>query len=209
MAQAVSPLTGKGQATRARLLAAARAEALDTAGSVEVAKVAARAAVVPSLVYRYFGSKTGLMTGLVDDFFDRLHAEVLDLELAGHGGWAQRERMRLELGVRFHYDEPFAVVLYTMLGRDPQVARAEATRIVAVVEQVGRNIRDGQAVGEVPLEVDPRLTGAAAFGAMQQVVVEALGRRRRPTPGEIVDILWRQFAASVRIEGAATKLPGL
>jgi AcrR family transcriptional regulator len=172
-----------------------------------VAKVAARAEVVPSLVYRYFGSKAGLMTSLVDDFFDRLHAEVLDLELVGHGGWARRERLRLELGVRFHYDEPFAVVLYTMLGRDAQVARAEATRIAAVVEQAGRNIRDGQAVGEVPLDVDPRLAGAAAFGAMQQVVLEALGRRRRPPPGEIVEVLWHQFA-SVRVDGTARTPPG-
>jgi AcrR family transcriptional regulator len=193
------PSTPKGQATRRRLLDVARRLALDTGGRVELAKVAEVANVVPSLVHRYFGSKAGLVAALVDDFFDRFHAEVLDVDLDARGDWAEYERVRLELGVRFHYAEPFAVVLYGELARDPEVARKEAVRIAAVVDRAARSIRRGQKRGELPIGVDPRLAGAAMFGAMRLVLVEALTRKPKPPPEQVIEVLWRQVAASVRI----------
>jgi hypothetical protein len=38
------------------------------------------------------------------------------------------------------------------------------------------------------------------FGAMQRVMVEALGRKRRPSERTVIDLLWRQVAASVHID---------
>ena len=195
-----APLTEKGQATRRRLLAAARDRAIATGGHFEIADVGRDAGVVPSLVHRYFGSKSGLVTALVDEYFDRFHAEVLDLDLDRRGDWAHHERLRLEAGVHFHYREPFAVVVYGALARDPEVARREAERIAKVVERAARSIRKGQKAGELPDDVDPGLAGAAMFGAMRLVMVEALTRKNRPPPERVIDVLWRQVAASVHID---------
>lgn len=192
------PATAKGQATRERLLEAARELAIATDGRIEIAPVAAAAGVVPSLVHRYFGSKAGLVGALVDDFFDRFHRQVLDLEPLGT--WAEHERMRLEAGVRFHYREPFAAVLYGPLAREPEVARREADRIAAVVTRAARSVRRGQRNGELPIGVDPELAGAAMFGAMRLVMVHAMGRPRRPRPERVIEVLWRQIAAAVCID---------
>ena len=194
------PQTPKGRATRERLLAAARELAIHSGGQVEIAAVAAAAGAVPSLVHRYFGTKAGLVGALVDAFFDRFQREVFDLDLTREGDWAQHERLRLEAGVRFHYREPFAVVLYGALARDPEVARRELTRIAVIVQRAARSIRKAQRLGEIPVGVDPALAGAAMFGAMRQVMVEALTRPRRPAPERVIDFLWRQIAASVQLD---------
>jgi AcrR family transcriptional regulator len=199
MSSPAAPTTRKGQATRDRLLEAARELAIASGGHFEIADVAKAAGVVPSLVHRYFGSKSGLVGALVDDFFDRFHAEVLDLDLDAEGTWAQHERARLEAGVHFHFAEPFAVVVYGALARDPEVARRDAARIGAVVARAARSIRKGQKAGELPVGVDPGLAGAAMFGAMRLVMVEALTRKKRPSAGQVIDLLWRQVAASVQI----------
>jgi hypothetical protein len=65
---------------------------------------------------------------------------IFDLDLA-EGDWPHHERMRLEAGVRFHYREPFAVVLYGALARDPEVARRESARIAVIVQRAARSIR--------------------------------------------------------------------
>jgi AcrR family transcriptional regulator len=199
------PATPKGQATRQRLLEVARRVAIQSGGAVELARVAEAAGVVQSLVHRYFGSKAGLVSALVDDFFDRFHAEVLDVDLDELGDWARHERIRLERGVRFHYAEPFAVVVYGQLARDPEVARKEADRIAVVVGRAARSIRRAQRRGELPVGVDPGLAGAAMFGAMRLVLVEALRREPRPRPEQVIEVLWRQVAASVRIDASAGK----
>jgi AcrR family transcriptional regulator len=195
-----SPLTRKGHATRERLLAAARELAIASGGHFELAEVAEAAGVVPSLVHRYFGSKAGLVTALVDDFFDRFAAEVLDLALDDRGDWAHHERLRLEAGVRFHLREPFAAVVYGALAREPEVAQREARRTAAIVDRAARSIRKGQKGGELPVGVDPGLAGAAMFGAMRLVMVEALSRSRRPAADAVIEALWRQVAAAVQID---------
>jgi AcrR family transcriptional regulator len=194
------PKTQKGRATRERLLACARDIAIANDGHVEIAWVAEAAGVVPSLVNRYFGSRSGLISALLDDFFGRLRAEVLDLNLDDRGTWAQHERIRLERGVHFHYTDPAAVVIYTRLSREPEVALTENRHIDRVVKRAAANIRRGQQRGELPSSIDPELAGAAMFGAMQRVMVTALGRTPRPRPDRVVEILWRQIAAAVEID---------
>ena len=194
------PRTQKGRATRERLLACARDIAIANDGHVEIAWVAEAAGVVPSLVNRYFGSRAGLIGALLDDFFGRLRAEVLDLNLDDQGTWLQHERIRLEKGVHFHYTDPTAVVIYTRLSREPEVALTESRHIDKVIKHAAANIRRGQKRGELPSSVDPELAGAAMFGAMQRVMVTALGRTPRPRPERIVDVLWRQITAAVEID---------
>jgi AcrR family transcriptional regulator len=194
------PRTRKGRETRERLLVCARDIAIANDGHLEIAWVAEAAGVVPSLVNRYFGSRAGLISALLDDFFDRLRAEVLDLDLDDQGTWAQHERIRLEKGVHFHYTDPAAVVIYTRLSREPEVALTENRHIERVVKHAAANIRRGQKRGELPSSIDPELAGAAMFGAMQRVMVTALGRTPRPRPDRVVEILWRQIAAAVEID---------
>lgn len=205
MSSAIDPITPKGQATRERLLRAARELTISNGGHVEIAEVAAVAGVTPSLIHRYFGSKAGLVGALVDDFFDRFDECVFSVDRDEQGVWAEHERIRLEAGVRFHYDEPFAVVLYGSLAREPEVARREAERIAQVVQQAARSIRKGQKAGELPVGVDPGIAGAAMFGAMRLVMVEVLTRSPRPRRERVVEALWRQVAASVGIDPAEGK----
>ncbi|WP_167476750.1 TetR/AcrR family transcriptional regulator [Nocardia arthritidis] len=198
-----APSTSKGQATRERLLAAARAEAVESGGHIEVAAVAARAGVVPSLINRYFRSKPGLVCALVDEFFDRFETEVLRLDLDATGTWAEHEYARLIKGVEFNYADPFAVVLYGQLTRDPLVAQTETARIEAIIRGTAAGIRRAQRRGELPARIDAELAGAAMFGAMRQVMVAALRRTPPPSPTAVVDILWPQVAASVGLAAAA------
>jgi hypothetical protein len=114
--------------------------------------------------------------------------------------WAEHERIRLEKGVRFHYTDPAASVICSRLSREPEVAVTENRHIATVIQHAAANIRRGQKRGELPKSVDPELAGAAMFGAMQRVMVAALGRKPRPRPERVVDILWRQIAAAVHLE---------
>jgi AcrR family transcriptional regulator len=195
-----SPTTAKGRATRERLLACAREIAISNDGHLEIAWVAEAAGVVPSLVNRYFGSRAGLVSALLDDFFYRLRADVLDLDLDDEGTWARHERIRLENGVRFHYADPAAVVVYTRLSREPEVAATENAHIQTLIKHAAANIRRGQKRGELSTSVDPELAGAAMFGAMQRVMVTALARKPRPRPERVTEILWRQIAAAVELD---------
>jgi hypothetical protein len=69
---------------------------------------------------------------------------------------------------------------------------------IAIVRRAARSIRKAQRAGELPLGVDPGLAGAAMFGAMRQVMVEALMRPH--PPARVIAFLWRQVAASVQID---------
>lgn len=200
MITTAEPRTQKGRATRERLLTCARDIAIANDGHIEIAWVAEAAGVVPSLVNRYFGSRAGLVSALLDDFYDRLRAEVLDLDLDDLGTWIQHERLRLEKGVHFHYTDPAAAIIYTHLSREPAVALTENRHIDRVVQLAAASIRRGQKCGELSASVDPELAGAAMFGAMQRVMVTALGRRPRPRPERIIEALWRQVAAAVEID---------
>ena len=200
MVTTAEPRTQKGRATRERLLACARDIAIANDGHLEIAWVAEAAGVVPSLVNRYFGSRAGLVSALLDDFFERLRVEVLGLNLDDLGTWLQHERIRLEKGVHFHYTDPAAVVIYTRLSREPEVALTENRHIEEIVKHAAANIRRGQKRCELSSSVDPELAGAAMFGAMQRVMVTALSRTPRPRPDRIVDVLWRQIAAAVEID---------
>lgn len=61
-------------------------------------------------------------------------------------------------------------------------------------------IRDAQRAGDLPRGADPLLAAAASFGALREVLVEALSRPRRPAQEQIVELVWRQFAAALRFD---------
>ena len=201
-APATIPATERGARSRRRLLDAAARELVRNDGQVEVAAVAARARVSVGLVYRWFGSKAGLVSAVVEDFYDRLDAEVFDIDPAPDADWGTRERIRTHLGVRFHYADPLAPVILDRLAREPEVAAVEARRIARHVELAARNIARGQASGELPPELDPGLVGAMVLGGFRQALGQVLARRgaKRPSADRLGDELWRFIAGAVRFQ---------
>ena len=189
------PARGAG---RQRLLQAAREELISGDGALEVAPLAERAGLSVGLLYRHFGSKAGLAAAVVEDFFDRHDAAVMDLNPAPGADWATRERLRTELTVDFHYGDPLAPVLLWRLRREPEVAAVEAERITRHVRLAARNIELGQRDGELPADLDAGLLGAMVLGGIRQALAEALSRKRRPARDALVDELWRFIVAAVR-----------
>ncbi|GAC58707.1 putative TetR family transcriptional regulator [Gordonia hirsuta DSM 44140 = NBRC 16056] len=189
--------TPKSIATRRRILATTQACLLDTAGAVEMQAIARQAEVVPSLVSHHFGSKSGLISAVVQEFFADLHREVLDVDLRELGDWYAREHARTVLGVDFYYEQPLTPIIYQLLERDSTVAGLEADRIAGVVAASARNIAAAQRAGELPAGVDPTLAGAGIFGALRLVIVTALTTDPSPSRADVVDQLWRMTVAAV------------
>ena len=195
---AVATPTGRGAASRARLLSAAGEELVARDGHLEVASVAARAGTSVGLIYRYFGSRAGLVSAVVEDFYDRLDSAAMAVNPAPDADWAQRERLRTELGVGFHYDDPLAAVILTKLGREPEVAAVEARRIGRHVGLAARNIERGQQRGEIPPDLDAGIAGALVLGGMRQVLGEVLAREEPPPRELVVEEIWRLVVSAVR-----------
>lgn len=184
-------------ASRERLLDAARRELVQRDGHLELQSVARAAGVVPSVASHHFGSRAGLVGAVVEEFFDRLHEEVLDRDLREHGDWHTRERFRVRCGVRFSFTDPLSPVVLGALTRDAELAAIETGRIARAIDAGARNVASAQRAGELPRGADPVLASAAIFGAFRQVVLTALTARRRPSQRAVVDHLWRVTLAAV------------
>ncbi len=183
---------------RAALLRAAHEEVVERAGVLEVGPVAARAGVSVGLIYRHFGSKAGLLSAVVGDFYVRFDAEVLGVDPAPGASWAERERRRTELAVAFHYDEPLAPIVLTRLARDPEVAAVEARHLRVQVARGTQNVARGQRDGEIPEDIDPSIAAAVILGGVRQALIVVLARRERPPRDVLAHQLWRLVAAAVR-----------
>jgi AcrR family transcriptional regulator len=120
----VEPLSERAATTRSRILQAAADELVEI-GDIEVAAVARRAGLSVGLPYRYFGTRSGLVSALIADFYDRLVTETVLGHFSGRT-WLERWRAQLTRWVDWVYDEPLApVVLGRMVG-DARVAAMEA-----------------------------------------------------------------------------------
>lgn len=165
---------GRGAVTRRRLLAAATEELVDRDGQLEVDSVAARADVSVGSIYRHFGSRAGLVGAVVDDFYLRYRTEALEVNPAPGAKFAERERKRTELSVRFHYQEPLASVILSHLHLDPQVAAHEGRHIDEMIAEAASVMALGQKRGEIPKGRDPHFIGAMIIGGMRRVLAVAL-----------------------------------
>ncbi|WP_232665483.1 TetR/AcrR family transcriptional regulator [Pseudonocardia sp. TRM90224] len=63
-----------------------------------MAAVAGRAGVSVGLPYRYFGTRSGLLTAVLSAFYDRLDDAVITKQFAGRT-WHERERARVRAWV--------------------------------------------------------------------------------------------------------------
>ncbi len=183
-------LTRRGAATRQKLLEAAEAELIERDGALEVASVAARAGVSVGLLYRYFGSKAGLVAAVVDEFYTQLLDATSKAREAGDT-WSEREKARTEISVDFHYSQPLARVILSRLSRDADVAALEVDRLAKVIDDAARSVQRGQRRGEIPEDVDARTVAAMLIGGFRIAMAEALTRRTRPDQQKLTEEMWR------------------
>lgn len=190
MSSSPDTLTVRGEATRQRLIEAARAELLETGGSLEVAKVAHRAEVSAGLLYRYFGAKDGLVAAVVHAFYDSYDAKVFAASLAPDLRWVDRERLRLTWEIDFLCDDLLARVIVGRRLREPAATQADAERLAVQIDLAARNVAYGQRTGEVDPAIDARLVAAAFLGAFRELMAEALSRDVPPSRQSLLDTIW-------------------
>lgn len=168
-------LTAKGQATRQRLLDAAAAH-LAAHGTVEVVRIAEAAGVAPSVLYRYFDGRDGLVAAVVEDFYDSYEERVFARRDVPGNTWPVREALRLEREIAFFYGHPLGRAVACGLLREPAAAQVDAARTRAQGQAAARNIRAGQRAKELSPAIDAGLAGAAIIGAVRVMLSEALAR---------------------------------
>lgn len=201
----VDTLTSRGSAARDNLLRAA-ADELGETGQLEVSAVARRAGVSTGLPYRYFGTRTGLLIAVLDDFFDRL-CDAAALREYDESTWAAREQRRISDWVRFLYAEPLApIVLGGHIG-DGELANAHTVRLNALIEVGARNVARAQRSGELPAGRDAEFLAAATLGGTNAIVTVALTRTRRPSARSVIDELWAFVSGAVGLTEKGRELP--
>jgi AcrR family transcriptional regulator len=178
-------LTAKGEATRQRLLDAA-IEQLAEHGTIEVARIAVAAGVAPSVLYRYYDGRDGLVAAVVEDFYDGYEERVFARRDVPGSTWAAREALRLQREIEFFYDHPLGRAVASGLLREPAAAQVDAARTRAQCEAAARNIRAGQRAGELSPRIDAGLAGSAIIGAVRAMLAEALARKPAGNQRDVV-----------------------
>ena len=144
----------------------------------------------------------GLLAAVVDDFYDRFDAVVIDPNPAPRSSWGTRERERTRLAIDFRYDDPLAGIILGRLAREPEVAGVEARRLARHIDAAARNIEIGQQRGEIATDLDAGLAGAMVLGGLRQAIGAALARPAPPPRAELTEQIWRFIAAAVRYSPA-------
>jgi len=145
-------------------------------GTIEVARIAGAAGVAPSVLYRYFDGRDGLVAAVVEDFYDSYEERVFARRDVPGNTWPVREALRLEREIAFFYDHPLGRAVACGLLREPAAAQVDAERTRAQGQAAARNIRAGQRAKELSPAIDAGLAGAAIIGAVRVMLSEALAR---------------------------------
>ncbi len=199
-ARTVVAPTARGAASRARLVRAAREELIERDGHLEVDSVASRADASVGLIYRHFGNRAGLVGAVVDDFYDRLRTEALEINPAPGGTFAERERARAALFVAFHYADPLARIIAQNLHLDAEVATIEARHRDEMIGLAESVMALGQRRGEIPTDRDAAFIAAMVVGGMREVLGVALSGTRSPDQDETAQKLWVLIAGVMGVD---------
>jgi AcrR family transcriptional regulator len=198
--------SGRAELSRSRLVDAAAAELIAGDGSFEITDFARRAGVSVGLAYFRFGSKAGLVSAVVDAFYDRV-ARVINLSDSVELDWGRRERERLTRLVAFLYSEPLAPILISKLARDPEVAAVESARWSELILGAARNISKAQKRGQIEAAHDPQILAALISGGIRHAVGHALASPRRPTQEVLTDEIWEFVARGLALPPATRIAP--
>jgi AcrR family transcriptional regulator len=148
------------------------------------------------LSYHYFGSKAGLLAAVVEDFYDRYDATIIQPNPLPGGDWPARERRRLEWLVDFCLQEPLAPIVFGPLAAEPEVAAVEARRLARHITLGAKNIALGQAQGHLPVGPDPRLLIGMIMGGLRHAIGQALSEHNTMSRDRLIEELWRFIAAA-------------
>jgi len=195
-----TPVT-RSERSRSLLIQAASEALIAGNGTFESQELAKRAGVSVGLAYHHFGSKSGLIVATVEHFYDQL-ALAIHLDDFVATDWEVRERERLSRLIDFLYSHKMAGVIIGALARDPEVAAIEAARWSALIDTAARNIRKGQARGQIPASHRPAILAALICGGVRHAVGQALAGRSRPAKTRLAADIWRFISGGLQLQGA-------
>lgn len=188
------------EAARAAILAAAKSQLRDGDGAFEMNAVALSAGVSQGLAYHHFGSKDGLLSALVEDFYDRLEATVLMARFDEYQDWSRRERDRVARYLDFLLNDSLSRTVITRLAGTPVVAGVESRRWQRLVEEGARNIAEGQARGAISATQDSRLLAAMVLGAVRTAAASEISYGSEVDPQALADEIWRFLSDGLGLE---------
>ncbi|WP_167473165.1 TetR/AcrR family transcriptional regulator [Nocardia arthritidis] len=184
---------------RQQLLDAARDELVRGNGVMELAALTRHAGLSTGALYHHFGSKSGLLAVIYDDFYNGFLHAIADSHLPADADWATRERERTRRSVAYHCADPLAPILLNRPTLDPQLVELESSYIQTIIANAAANIRNGQALGELSADLDPDSTGAYIIGGFRHGIAHQLRITPTPTPDQVTERLWRLIAATLEI----------
>lgn len=182
---------------RQQLLDAARDELVRGDGVMDLGGLTRRAGLSTGALYHHFGSKSGLLVVIYDEFYDGLVHAIADTHLDLESDWGVHELERTHRFVDYHVADPLAPILLNRAALDPQLAELEATYLRRISHNAAKNIRRGQALGQLPADIDPDSAGAFIIGGIRHGIAQQLQLTPLPEPGEITERLWRLIAAAL------------
>ena len=184
---------------REAMLDAAETLIIEGQGEFEIAELAASVGVSNGLAYHYFGSKDGVIEAVIDRFYTR-YSKVMDRPVDPEIDWAIREHDRLLDTIAFLYADPFAPIAFGALGHAHAVEKEFAVQR-EMISRAAHNVRSGQRRGQIPVDIDSELAGAAIIGAVRLVMMTAMRMEPRPAAEQVANQLWKLIAGSVQLEG--------
>ncbi|NQY96101.1 MAG: TetR/AcrR family transcriptional regulator [Henriciella sp.] len=176
-----------------RLVRAAEAELIENNGHMEMLAVAKRAGVSVGLAYHHFGSKTGLLAAVVDQFYAPLRDISFGDTIPLDQDWAAREKARTRAFIEYFYGHPFAPLIAGRLGREPEVCDMETSHMNALLEEGARNLAQGQRQGAVSADIVPEVLIGLLMGGLRQAIDSAILAKKRPPKTVLLDQIWAFF----------------
>lgn len=187
-------------ATRARILEAAKTLIASGDGEFEMSWVAKEAGVSQGLAYHHFGSKEGLLSAVVEDFYDRVESNVLMARFEEYDDWSQRERDRVARYLEFLLQDSMSRSVIAQLAGTPAVAVVEARRWQRLIEEGAKNIAEGQALGAISARQNSGMLAAMVLGAVRAAAASELADNSGIDPQALADEIWQFIGSGLGLE---------
>ena len=187
-------------ASRQRIMESAGQLLAHGDGSFEMSWVAKAAGVSQGLAYHHFGSKEGLLSALVHEFYDRAENAALMAKLENYTHWEDREQERVRRYIEFLLADPLGVTVITRLAGTPAVAAVETERWDRLVTEGSRNIAEGQSSGVVTAQQEPGLLAAMVLGAVRSAVAREFSNSQPGKPDQLSRDIWAFIRSGLGLE---------
>ena len=191
----------KQAARHASIVAAARAAAAEGGmAAVQVAPVAQRAGIATGTVYRYFPSKTELVTALVANVSERELGAIRKAAKAAPGPLSALTACIATFAVRALRNRRLAWAVIA----EPVDADIEAVRVVyrkALAEELQTRIAAAMQAGYLPQQQDINLVAPALVGVLLEGLIGPLAPGSEDDPVRVRDAVQTVTLMSLRALG--------